>query len=80
MPSWLVREVSTLMASRVCSCAAAGGIIVLRPSREAAIDAGLKRRIGGFGNGMAFLEIGRHKVVGCAQLYEEIGKIHTQYG
>jgi hypothetical protein len=29
---------------------------------------------------MAFLEIERHKVVGCAQLYEEIGKIHTQYG
>jgi hypothetical protein len=53
---------------------------VLRPSREAAIAAGLKRRIGGFGNGMAFLEIGRHKVVGCAQLYEEIGNIHTQYG
>jgi len=28
---------------------------------------------------MAILEIERHKVVGCAQLYEEIGKIHTHY-
>ncbi len=77
MPSWLVREVSTLIAFRVCSCAAAGGVAAYKLSREAAMAVCRWRRLSGFCKVMKFPEGEHDKMDGQAQLYEEIKKFHT---